>query len=309
MNVFRLIKTKVLLTALYFIILPASVHAFSVSPPITELEANPGETLRADIRIQNTSEVNKVYAFTIQKFIPKGESGQQEFLPPTETDGFPEWIYFDRAAVELEAGQSVNLPIVIRVPETAEPGGYYAAVLFSEHADLSTGSVGIVPRTGSLFFLTVHGNLVKSVSIDSFQASPGASSHLPVDFSVRLANDGNVHVQPEGEVRVRNMFGNTVASYPLNPTGGRILPASHRSYQVTWTKQAAGPKHLFSGFAEEWRNFGFGKYTAEVMASVDGEPQHAQAVVWIWPWRTMALFTLIILVSAGAYFVRRMMRR
>lgn len=286
-----------IVAALYLIIFPTAAGAFSISPPIIELDANPGDMIRTSIRIQNTSFEKKYYVFTVQKFIPKGELGQQEFLPPSETSGLPEWLYFDRSVLELESGEAMELPIMIRVPSNAKSGGHYAAVLFSEQTELAQGAVGIVPRTGSLVLLTVGGNLLRSYSIDQFHFTPEHPSHLPVEFNTVLSNTGNTHFQPEGSIRIKNMFGNTVASYPLNPTKSRLLPASKRSFQTIWDKpaeQATGP---LADLVNEWRNFGLGKYTAELTIRLGSEDRVQTIEIWIWPWRSLLLLGLVILCA------------
>ncbi len=303
----RIKLLSLLVLALYFIIIPAGAKAFSVSPPILEFEANPGETVRTSIRIQNTSDTKKVYAFTIQKFIAKGESGMQDFLPPTETKGLPEWMYFDRPVLELESGASFDLPIVIRVPENADPGGHFSAVLFAEQAELSRGAVGIVPRTGTLVFLTVRGNILKSFSLGSLSAESETQAHLPVDFSLTASNTGNVHIRPEGKLRIKNMFGNTVASYPINENGGRILPGSQRAFQMTWENQDPLPASMFSELKEEFRNFGFGKYTAEATLIVDANEQIVMTEIWIWPWRILTIALSLIVILTGVFLLRKRM--
>jgi hypothetical protein len=284
---------------------PVGVNAFTIAPAIIELDVQPGETTRTTIRIENTSDSKRYYAFSIQKFIPKGNLGQQEFLPPEETDGLPEWIFFDRPILELEAGETASLPIIVRVPSDAAPGGHYAAVFFSEQSELVAGSVGIVARTGSLFFVTVGGSTNMDYAIERFAASEEHTSSLPIDFEAEVSNQGNTHFAPEGEIRVTNMFGNTVASYDLNPAGSNILPSSSRVFQVRWEKRPPDSEDLFFGIKEEWRNFGFGKYTATLKVSVDGVEMERQAAVWIFPWRTLTVIGVLLTLILGTVVVRR----
>lgn len=298
---------QILFTVFCFAFFPFTVKAFSISPPILEFEANPGETVRTNIRVQNTSDAKKIYAFTIQKFISKGEFGQQEFLPPTETKGLPEWLYFDRPLLELEAGESYDLPIVIRIPKDADPGGHFVVVLFAEQTNLSRGDVGLVPRTGTLIFLTVKGNILKSYGVEAMKSIPHSPSHLPVEFSTNISNTGNVHIQPEGRLRITNMFGNTVAAYPMNPTEGRILPGGRRTFHMSWENKAPGKTGLLSGLREEFRNFGFGRYRAELTVTVDTNTQTIVKDVWVWPWRMMFVFGGIAILVIGILMFRKRM--
>lgn len=309
MNFMTRIKALTFISlGLYFIIIPLSVHAFSVSPPILEVEAGPGEAVHTKIHIQNTSNTKKIYTFTIQKFIAKGESGQQTFLPPTETAGLPEWMYFDRPALELAPGAAFDLPVVIRVPTNADAGGQYAAVLFAEQAELANGTVGIVPRTGTLVFLTVRGNILKSFSVGTLQSDVETVSHLPANFSLTVKNLGNVHIQPTGKLRVQNMFGNTVASYPLNETGGRILPGSQRIFYASWTRHEPLLSSWMSELNEEIRNFGFGRYTVEATITVDATTQVVTKEIWIWPWMILSFLGFVFAVVVGTLLVRKRMR-
>lgn len=309
MNNRSLFRFVTVLFAGIVVFAPWHARAFTIAPAIIELTVKPGETTKTLIRVENTSDTTKYYAFSVQKFIPKGNLGQQEFLPVSETAGLPEWVYFDRPILQLNPGESVTLPIVLRVPSDATPGGHYAAVFFSEQSTLESGSVGMVARTGALLLVTVEGNINKDFHIDTFSASSNVVSRLPVDFQTEISNQGNTHLTPEGEVRIQNMFGNTVASYPINPANGKILPASSRLLTVRWDKRSGDISGLFSGLRSEWRNFGFGKYTAHLRVDVDGQAKESQVVLWVFPWRTLILFGAVIILILGFIGVRRVVRK
>ncbi|MSR85256.1 hypothetical protein EXS71_02355 [Candidatus Uhrbacteria bacterium] len=279
-----------------FFFIPLLTHAFTISPGLIDASVNPGGIYRGSITLTNDEGSVQTYYLAIQKFIPKGDNGQQEFLPLSDTRGLPSWTFFEQPSVALKAGEERAIPFSVRVPNEALPGGYYAAVFFSTRPPLETAQGAVITgsRTGILLLLTVNGGLVEKLRvIDVAREMPQTVSHLPAVFRLMLENEGNVHVIPQGEIRIKNMFGMRAATLPINPASGRVLPGSSRRLIISWQKEEP---HSVSGFwqeaREEWRNFGFGSYTATFHffgpQMTSSEPISLSFSVW--PWRLGLIF-------------------
>lgn len=271
----------------------AAAHALTVQPAIEEVQADPGKGDTKFLKITNDEDSTQTFFVTIQKFVPKGENGQQEFLPLTDTKGLPEWMYVDKPQVTLKPGESDTLQVSIRVPPGAAPGGYYAALFLAKRQN-PEDALAMLPRLGVLFFVRVNGNLQEHLSLTSFAVDKDSYDSLPVGFRTVIANEGMVHEQPVGTIRVRNLFGQTVASFSANPEGNRILPASSHVLLSRWEK------------GEGWSGFAIGPYVATVTFNGPGFSGDVTREVRfsVWPWRLMAYAAglLVLLVFLAVVF-------
>jgi hypothetical protein len=302
-----------LLSASVFCLLQASVvHAFAVSPVLIDQTLDPGKSLQGTIRVINDTDQAQTYYASVQNFVPQGEEGQQQFLPETDTSGLASWISLDKTSFRLKSHEVQDFAWAIMLPQKAEPGGHYAAIFFSTLPQTNQdSSVGVGAKTGVLFLINVTGNIKEAATVESFHAlshdnviyaqETSFFDRLPVNFELRVRNDGSVHVLPTGTIRITNMFGNTVATVPVNPSNGRVLPNSVRKVRSSW-----GPDDLpeqggfFTEFQSEWKGFGLGRYTASADAAYGLKHQALAASVsfWIIPWRLLlaAFLALCLLV-------------
>lgn len=72
--------------------------------------------------------------------------------------------------------------------------------------------------------------------IETFSA-PGRSEAAPIDFTLRVKNDGNVHIRPKGTIIITNLFGQKVDEIPLE--GANVLPGATRKMDTAWEKDNA----------------------------------------------------------------------
>lgn len=285
---------------------------------------DPGQVERGTIRVQNdTNQVQTYYAST-QNFMGKGEEGQQEFLSEESATGLARWIKLESDRVTLEPGKTADFKWTVELPENAEPGGHYAAVFFAmQPKDEKGSSVGIGGRTGVLFLVNVSGNIKEAAQVESFKimnsddverAQPASVvNSLPAYLETRIKNTGSVHLKPEGEISVKNMFGSEVGRIPANPSAGRVLPDGIRKYRTIW-----GPKDevkgdgFFAGLKREWKGFAIGRYTAELDAKYGNQNQPLKASVsfWVLPWRLLlsGLAVLALLLVALKLYNKMIIR-
>ncbi|MBM3204611.1 hypothetical protein FJZ48_01360 [Candidatus Uhrbacteria bacterium] len=272
------------------------VSAFSLQPALFDISVPPGGTHQATISVVNDEKVERTYYTTIQKFFPKGESGQQEFLPLSDISGLPSWLFVTDPIFVLKPGESRSVSFMIRTPLDAQAGGHYAAVFFSTEPPIqrATGKILAGARTGVLIFLTIQGQLSARLEAKEFSANPTSIQHLPVLFRARVENTGNIHTIPRGEIIIKNYFGSEVTRLPLNPLESRILPNSARAFFVTWQKTAPRPgKGFWHEVGEEWRNFGLGRYRAQL--ELDGVAT-APVVFTVFPWQFLLCAFVVLLL-------------
>jgi len=279
------------------------------------LKGDPGERLTGTVELINQDAEARSYFVSIQKFIPKGDHGQQEFLSPSDTSGLPSWIGIAKQKITLAAEETGKIPFEINIPVDATPGGYYAAIFFTEAPAISAVSSTFASRTGSLILLSVNGQTNKQAIVTNFTLDkPATFAHLPANFEISVENKGNVHLSPTGTIDIINLFGRTVARPAFNIENGRVLPNSLRRYQARWQKAAPLSNGGFwQELGEEWRNFAFGKYKAQLKIQDPdvriGVP--ASITFYVLPWRIMAsaIGALVVAIAVILFAVRLLRKK
>lgn len=295
-----------------FVLTTGMAQAFSLSPPIVDMQVETGKPVQGTLRIANTTDRVRTYHVSAENFVARGEEGQQDFISDANHTGLASWIIPQDASVTLEPNEVRDFSYTIAVPSNAPPGGHYAALFFSNVAEgtQEESRVGVGAKTGALFLIRVSGTIREDARLESFRVgSPTRTNRLPVSFELRVRNLGNVHLRPEGNIVVTNMLGRVSARVPLNPEGRAVLPNSVRRIETTWTRSSGtDPEGFGAEIVNEWKNFAFGKYTAELDATYGAtkSPLEGRVTFWIFPWR----ITLIVIIAAIAFFfASRMYRR
>lgn len=269
--------------------------SFTVSPTIFDMTANPGQTWQSTIRIINSNPFDLGLSVEVVNFAPKGETGAPQFLPITnETDPnstLAQWITTEKDIV-VGAEKTIELPLKITLPPEAAPGGHFAALMISTKPIEGAGEQQVQTSQviSSLIFLRVSGDISENSSIRSFRTTSYLLSKPEATFELRIENKGNVHVQPQGEIRIFNMWGQERGAIPINQQTlfGNVLPNSVRKYSFTWSS--------------EWSITDIGRYTAEASLTygLDGKQSlTADTAFWIVPWKWL----LLIIVVVGGFLV------
>ncbi|OGL67316.1 hypothetical protein A2856_01315 [Candidatus Uhrbacteria bacterium RIFCSPHIGHO2_01_FULL_63_20] len=275
-------------------VLPAA--ALTVSPVVIEHEADPGDEIVGTIKLHNEGTNTETYYPSVQDFVGSDESGTPEFVGVNPDRSLVEWVRFSRSSMTIDSGDGDLVVYTIKVPKDAAPGGYFGGLLFSTSPANATFGVGTVGVTGPLLLLRVSGNVVERASIASFASSQDSGTSLPVDFKLRVQNEGTVHVKPAGVIRITNLFGGVSAVIPVNAAGGNVLPGGTRAYSESWVKEQL-PDNA-SELMKEWKNFGFGPYTATLILNY-GEGKQVMSAsdsFWVMPWMLIALFVVLVAV-------------
>ena len=281
----------------------ASALSFTITPTLFEMSAAPGQSWNSSVKVVNDNDFPiTVYAKT-QNFVPQGERGQGVFIPDTAAEGseatLAAWMEVPSEAITIPSGETVSVPVTISVPDDAPPGGHYAAVLIGTQPPEQRGDTAV--RTAqvisSLFLVRIAGDIEEAGTIRSFAGTTNITQTPSMDFSLRFENQGNVHLRPQGEIQITNMWGKERGVIPINHKThfGNVLPESIREFTFSWEGESV------------WLDFG--RYTAQ--ATLGYGVNSRQFVTrtdhfWFIPLRPI-LITLVGIVLFG-FLLSRLVR-
>lgn len=284
-----------------FAAIPNQAQGLTISPPLFDLNLEPGKSYNEQIKLNNpTTNIIEMYPIARNFTASDDESGTPTIESPDQsaTYGLATWITFDQPKIVLTPDQEVTFKYTIKVPTDAEPGGHYASVLFASQPptpDKNVSQVALASMVGSLILGKVSGAITEDASLREFTTSKYINLKPPVDFTLRIANSGNVHVKPIGEILVSN-FGRTSASLDINPQKGNILPSSVRRFNNL-------------SFNTHWWNIGY--FSAKLVCTYGDKNEVLTGLIhfWIIPWWLIAIIAFIILSIIFIIWRRRRRRR
>jgi hypothetical protein len=290
-------------------------QALEIAPPVVNLTANPGQTIRTELSLRDVSTGKLLVSSQVNDFIAAGEDGTPKILLDAGEESpysLKSWIT-PLSSLLLSPREIKKLPVVIKVPATAAPGGYYGVVRFTASApEMKDTGVSLSASLGALILVRVNGAAKENLSIETLTVNtvPGGTydeknegkpaavfQSTPIQFVERIKNNGNVHEQPSGQVIIRNMFGKTIAAVNVNLPPRNILPASVRKFRQPLDKEVIGNKQLF------------GKYTAELKVVYGANKQTVSKTTTFWVIPYSLIIGVIIALVVGFFALRIAIKR
>lgn len=297
------------------LVLPQSVLAqgsdaltLSIAPSLFDMAAEPGQQWNSQLRVINVNNYELTVYLDVVNFLPNGEGGDGRFVPieAAETKGqsLAEWFVLPDGPVIVPAGDSVYVPITVTVPFDASPGGHFAAILVGTRPPEGTPEVTRVQTSQvvtSLFFARVAGDIREVGSIREFTTADSILARPEATFELRFENKGNVHLQPQGEIKILNMWGQERGIVPINQNSkfGNVLPESIRKFTFTWEG--------------EWSIADIGRYTAVATLAYGTEARQftsSKTAFWVIPFKLLLsiLAGLALFIYTVTWLVRRYVR-
>lgn len=271
----------------FILLLPQKADAFTVIPSYMDLPLEKGERVEKSITLQNDASESAKFSFEVAD-VKFSADGTPQFLPDPEpgANSLKWWINFDESMLELGPGEKKELKVNLSVPEAADPGGHYGAVVFSKinrQEQQDKTAVGVTQKLAVLMFLNVEGQVNRFFEIEKFSPNSTLNNSLPVKFTILINNKGNTHLQPHGVISVLDTWRNKqVGKVLVNEEFLYLFPQGNKLFEVTW----ADPNPLGS----IWRYFG--RYKAVLEMKAEGASDiKSEAEFWVLP------ANLIMLVS------------
>jgi len=217
----------------------------TVTPPLFQLNIGPGEFWASSVKVVNTNPYDLILYASVMNFAVRGEGGGGKFIPVIKDDpeialsSLAQWVEVSGEPIFVPKEQSVDIPFSVRIPEDAPPGGHYAAILVGTRPGVKTEGESVVQVSSfvsSLFFVRVAGDVREEGQIREFLTEKEFYQKPDVMLILRFENTGNVHLQPQGDITIYNMWGKERGKILINQKTnfGNVLPESIRKFVFTW---------------------------------------------------------------------------
>jgi len=273
--------------------------SLAVTPPLFQTSVVPGQSWSSSVRIINSNPYPlEIYATPVN-FSARAEDGTPRFSPLVVEDGeaigAAGWLRVNRGPYLVPAEDSLRIDFTVAVPETAPPGGHYAAILVGTEpvGGASDGSViRVSSLVTSLLLLRVEGDILESGRIREFRTDSKMYQRPEARFLLRFENQGNVHLRPRGVIEIENMWGQNRGQISINKGGGfgNVLPDSVRSFSFNW-----------SG---EWSPLEIGRYRAvATLAYGESGQRHAGQEIFFWVLPVWPLVITLAVVSGSLFLL------
>ena len=268
---------------------------FVLSPGKFELVMDPGETRVVQLKVANRIGEEKIFEIDIEDVGTSADPDRPAVLLGDKEGPYTlrDYITIQQKRFPLQHAERAFIPVEISIPPDAEPGGRYGSVLVktvtrkaSDGTEGAAPSSAIISRIGAWFLVTVTGEANEEGTLKAFSTRNEQTFYTegPITFDLTYDNTGSIHLNPYGEIRIRNLLGDEVGFVEIEPWF--VLPGSVRLRTVEWDREVL-----------------FGRYTATLKLNrgYDDVIDEAEITFWVLPWHIVGgtfvgLFVLFLLI-------------
>jgi hypothetical protein len=295
---------------------PVSGINLSVSPVFLNLITDPGKSISSDFRVKNNGTETEYLQLELMRYTVNA-SGGLSISDLEANDEFVKWVNFSDTQFSVSPNESKTLKITINPPSQSSLGYYYAIVVRRIKDASIKGGAAIAGAPAIPLLLEVKSkNVKKELQLVDFKTDRPWYEYMPVQFTAKVKNVGNIHTVPVGDVFIDWGSQENIAVLQANEGKGNILPQAEREFTVVWSDgfAVAEPKKDDKGaimkdkdgkivystnfdFAKA-NKFRIGKYTAHLLMVYDNGqrdiPLEATVSFWIFPWKIVIAAVVIL---------------
>ena len=267
----------------------SSTTSLSIWPPLLEATIQPGKAITQVYQLKNLGDDTTIYA-SIVPFVPADELGHVKLPPPNSNFTLPNYFSLQNADLDLpttfplQAGQTQELVLKIRIPPNASEADHYLTFLFQSN------SPGLISGSGTTTQAELGANILLTVSktgqppllakIEEFSHPRFLDSFSPPQLLLRLKNTGRTRFIATGQLNITNMLNQTTT---FNLRQDHILAQTIRQLQPEKPWQPLFP---------------LGRYTATVTITPQNSTNTISQTInfWFFPYKTLLVIGLLIIL-------------
>jgi hypothetical protein len=302
------------------VVVPDVGLSLQVSPSPLVITVKPGEKKTVEVKIYNGGLSLEKLKIGLQAF-SIDHSNSKVTLQPTSPVEVASWVSFADPNFLVKPGERFTEKILINTPATAG-FNYNFALIVSRQAPLKA-PIGQSAVQGSIAIFALldinRPGAARKLSIASLHSDRHVYEYLPAKISIRLRNDGNTLLLPDGNAYIQRQTSSTkpISVLGINPGSLYLLPGVSREYNVSWTDglpayvttQDAANSPSQQHLTWNWRNshFRIGRYIAHVVVIYDdghrNVPVEAEISFWVIPWKLLLAATIIVIMLIIGFVV------
>ncbi len=292
---------KLIFSTFLFLVLATPVFAapeYSISPLVIDIEAEARDILTRTITVTNTGYAPATIFPTVNNISIDDGGLIKEFLSPVETDRtqtLSSWLEFSRKGINLQAGQTVELPITLRMHPSPVPGTYHAFIGFGYGRNRPEAEKMVLSgkAPGSIITVTIEEKKNQFLKLSQFVVDRFVTSVNNNAAVYTFKNPSDETLTPKGEIIFYDNRGREVGSATVNDENLKIVPGKEHVFKTNVPVEGL-----------------FGRYKAFLNVEY-GNEQKAQiqdtSFFYIFPFKSLAIILgLLITVVAGlAWFLHK----
>ncbi len=314
-----------------------SNYDVTVSPVFFDFSSNPGDTVIDKVRIRNNTSSPLPIKLGVQRLT--GDESGDLTLRDTSDDDSLSWIKFNQDSIIAKPLEWTDVPFTITIPKDAAYGYYYAITFTQDNTNpLAKTGVALTGVAAVPILLNVRKEGAKAeAKILNFSVNSYINEYLPIDFTVKLENTGNIHVRPRGNIFISGGQGKDIAILDVNGSLANVIPNTKRDFKVSWSDGFLVKEPVMedgqvkldkNGKAIEkltinWNkltSFRMGKYTANLLMIYDSGKRdvslESTVTFWVLPYKAIiagiifiALLILVVRFALRIYIKREIRKR
>jgi hypothetical protein len=300
----------------------------TISPVTLNIVTEPGKPVVNVLRVRNNGIEPEKLNFSLGTFTADRNGDKPILVDADPNAEFMQWMHFDRNNIDVQPGEWGAVTRTCAPPVTAGLSYYYTVYVSRVDTGIEqvSGELPVAAKPAFLVLTSVTTpDMRKELRLSDFFVNFPIVEYLPETFTYIVQNTGNVHAAPSGTLFIEGWNRQNLATVPINPSSGMVLPNSQRTFQLSWkdgfpvyqeeehkegeapSKDGQPKKSVLWDWSHADR-FRIGPYTARLIMVYDnGErdvPFEGTAVFWVIPWKIiLAALALISLVCVGLYSV------
>jgi len=202
---------------------------FLVTPSKLDLQLRPGQKIVESFQVINRLGREQIFEIIVEDLLENSSDKKKE-------NSIKDWVDLEIKEFVLGQGERMRLSFTINVPEKLFPGGYYASLLVvAKNRDQKNENIELVSRIGIPLLATVPGEFEEKGIISKLETNRYFYWRGPVEIFSSFQNQGNVHLNPRGEIAVYNFLGAKVAQMSL--AEAVVLPNQEKNWKTVWQKK------------------------------------------------------------------------
>jgi|AntAceMinimDraft_16_1070373.scaffolds.fasta_scaffold01796_7 P pilus assembly chaperone PapD len=234
MNGFRRVYCGFIVLSLLLLVVVSGWGSMSVAPLSLKLDITPGEDGAGAILVRNTGPDPIIVNLSLHDWWRTPEGDFQILLAETLDRSCAPWMVYSATTVNLAPGEETRVSVQLSVPEDVT-GDHWALLLVEEQPQPVEEEQADEGLTNTTRIVVTYA--VKVLQTDPVNDTPDAEiqgielvEHDPFELLIHFANTGNAHITTEGTIEIRDIFGETVRSFVVDPFP--TLPGEERPLRI-----------------------------------------------------------------------------